>query len=151
MRLIPKILIIVCIVLIVIFATVTGLSQPKEQISPSDTISSDQIQLTNKGIYLNIPDAIIVSYRDTNSMDPLLDYGANGIEIPLTPEIDLNVGDIVSYNASWNDTLISHRIIDINKDEMGVYYTLKGDNNSIEDPEKVRRDQIKYKLIGVLY
>ena len=84
-------------------------------------------------------------------MDPTLDEGANGIEIPVSEATELNIGDIVSYQASWNETLISHRIIDIQEDEQGIYYTLKGDNNSTIDPEKVRQNQIKYKLIGVIY
>jgi len=137
-------------IILIIFLSFT-LAKTEEQISPSNTIDRSQILISDTQIQINIENAILVSYNNTNSMDPILDTEANGIEIPVTDETELNIGDIVSYKADWNETLISHRIIDIQEDEQGIFYTIKGDNNSSEDPGKVRRDQIEYKLIGVLY
>ncbi|MAG78521.1 hypothetical protein CL616_04110 [archaeon] len=138
------------LIILLTISTLASYSTP-EQISPSDTLSKEQIKVTENTIQIDIPNAILVTYSNTNSMDPLLDSGANGIEIPVTESTELNIGDIVSYEAYWNETLVSHRIIDIEQDEQGTYYILKGDNNSSEDPGKVRHEQIKYKLIGVLY
>ena len=149
MRLFIQILVIISIILIVLL-TFT-LAKTEEQISPSNTIDRSQITITEDNIQISIEDAILVSYNNTNSMDPILDSEANGIEIPITESTELNIGDIVSYQADWNETLVSHRIIDIQEDEQGIFYTLKGDNNSSEDPGKVRIEQIEYKLIGVLY
>ena len=46
---------------------------------------------------------------------------------------------------------IGHRIISIGNDEEGTYYIMKGDNNQVQDPYKVRFSNIKYILIGVFY
>ena len=150
MRLISKILTIVSLIILITTAVlaVNYETNTKNVISPSDTITTDQIKITEKGILIDVPDAILVSYKDTNSMDPLLDIEANGIEIPVTENTELQIGDIVSYKATWNETLVSHRIIDIQEDGT---YILKGDNNTSQDPYSVTRDQIKYKLIGVFY
>lgn len=151
MRLFTNILIFVTVILIIFLTIVVAQKEPNEQFSPSDTLNSDQIYIQNDQVIINIEDAILVAYNDTNSMDPILDIEANGIEIPVTEDTILQIGDIVSYETTWNETLVSHRIIDISEDEEGTYYTLKGDNNSSEDPGKIRLEQIKYKLIGVLY
>jgi signal peptidase I len=148
MRLFIQISVIVSIALIILLSLTLATD---EQISPSNTIERSQIQVNETNIQINIEDAVLVSYNNTNSMDPILDEEANGIEIPVTDSTEIQIGDIVSYQADWNETLISHRIIDIEEDDQGIFYTLKGDNNSSADPGKVRIDQIQYKLIGVIY
>ena len=44
-----------------------------------------------------------------------------------------------------------HRIININTDENGKYYTLQGDNNYFPDSDKVRFNQTSLKIVGVMY
>ncbi len=122
-----------------------------DRLSPSDTIKLDQIKVYNNKVILEIPGAIWTQYEATRSMDPLLDKGANGLEVPVTSEKQLHEGDIVSYKSNWNDTLIIHRIVKIGEDGQGTYYVLKGDNNETSDPGKVRLGQIKYKLIAIIY
>jgi len=154
MRLITKILIIVAVFLVAISAALVFANNPsdtRDVSSPSDTVQNNQIKVTDEGILVTLPGAILVAYNDTNSMDPVMDAGANGIEIPVTEDTILEVGDIVSYNASWNKTLVSHRIIEIGEDNKGTYYLLKGDNNTVGDPGKVRLEDIKYKLIMIIY
>ena len=139
-------------IIALIFVTlIIASSNTYDQISPSDTIQESQIIISEDGVYINIENATWVSYSNTNSMDPVLDSTANGIEIPVTASTTLEVGDIVSYEAKWNQTLVSHRIVEISEDEEGVYYILKGDNNSTQDSNKVRFEQIKYKLIAIIY
>ena len=145
-----KKLILPIIALIFLTLFITS-SYTYDQISPSDTIQANQITISEDGVYINIENATWVSYSNTNSMDPIIDSTANGIEIPVTEETELKVGDIVSYKANWNENLVSHRIIEINEDEDGTYYILKGDNNSTQDPNKVRKEQIQYKLIAIIY
>jgi len=143
---------IVLPIIALIFVTlIIASSYTYDQVSPSDTVQSNQIMITEEGVYINIENATWVNYSDTNSMDPVIDSTANGIEIPVTENTELQVGDIVSYEADWNKTLVSHRIVEISEDEDGIYYTLKGDNNSTQDPNKVRREQIQYKLIAIIY
>lgn len=146
-----KKLILPLILVLLLMIIVMSSFQPNEQSSPSDTIQQNQILINEEGVFIQIQDAIWVKYSDSDSMDPLIDTTANGIEIPVTEDTNLEVGDIVSYEAEWNDNLVSHRIIESGTDSQGEYYILKGDNNLTQDPDKVRKDQIKYKLIAIIY
>ena len=47
--------------------------------SPSDWVKEDQIEINNQFVTLEVQDATLATYTDTNSMDPVLDYGAVGI------------------------------------------------------------------------
>ena len=84
-------------------------------------------------------------------MDPFLDTEANGIEIIPQSEKDIIIGDIITYQPAWTDKLVVHRVIQIGEDENGWYAYAKGDNSSAIDPGKIRFEQVKYILIGVLY
>ncbi len=60
---------------------------------------------------------------------------------------DVQVGDVVVYDAAWFDQPVIHRIIgtaDINGSTM---YVIKGDNNDSPDPYYVNADQIKEKVV----
>ncbi len=144
--------ILVTITLVVIVATlVVALDTPQEKTSPYDRIREDQIHVYKDKIVIDISDASWASYTDTNSMDPILDFGANGLELIPESEDNLFVGDIVAYESKITSDLIVHRIIEIKYDDEGKYFVLKGDNNKTSDPEKVRFSQIKYVLIGIIY
>lgn len=122
-----------------------------ERNSPSDWVKEDNIFVFDDKIVINIEDATWTAYADTNSMDPFIDEGANGLEItPKNPE-DLQVGDVISYISTLDNAFVAHRIVKIGYDGDGWYAITKGDNNSIADPEKIRFNQIKYVLIGVIY
>ncbi len=120
-----------------------------ERPSPYDHIKENQIVVYDNYVIIKIPGVSWTSYTDTNSMDPVLDKESNGLEIEPKEPKDIHIGDIVAYESQ--DSLIVHRIIDIKEDSEGIYYVLKGDNSPIEDPEKVRFEQIKYLLVGVIY
>ena len=123
----------------------------KEVLSPSDSIAENQISVYDDKVVINVKDAYWAEYSDTNSMDPTIDREAKGIEIVPKSENELKVGDIVSYEMYNDDGLIVHRIVGIGSDNLGTYYTMKGDNNSSVDPGKVRFSQIKYKTIMIIY
>ena len=60
---------------------------------------------------------------------------------------DVQVGDVVVYDAAWFNQPVIHRIIgtaDINGSTM---YLIKGDNNKSPDPYYVSKDQIKEKVV----
>ncbi len=69
-----------------------------EVISPNDWIKERQIKIYKEKVVIEIPNATLARYADTNSMDPLLDENSNGIEIiPSSPE-QIFPGDIVTYD-----------------------------------------------------
>ena len=129
-------------------AAVNGKSVEKN--SPGDHIKENQIKVYNNKVELDIQNAIWSRFTDTNSMDPFLDSGSNGIEIIPSDVSEIKIGDIISY-ASAEGGIVVHRVIEINEDEQGTYFIVKGDNNRIQDDEKVRFNQIKGILVGIIY
>lgn len=125
------------------------LGQATERPSPHNHISEDNIVVYDNKVVIYIQGVSWTGYEDTNSMDPVLDAEANGLEIvPDSPE-NIYIGDIVAYETP--DGLVVHRVVEKGEDEEGIYFILKGDNNSSPDPEKIRFDQIKYLLVGIIY
>ena len=60
---------------------------------------------------------------------------------------DVQIGDVVVYDAQWFDQPVIHRIIDI-KDVNGTkMFKIKGDNNNASDPYYVTPSQIKEKVV----
>ena len=132
-------------------ARLLGISSPPERAGPGDRISEDQILVSNERVLINIQGADWATFTDTNSMDPVIDAGANAIEVaPRSPE-DVQVGDIVAYESKYAEGTIIHRVVAKGEDEQGVYYTIKGDNNSAPDPGKVRFEQIKRVVVAIIY
>lgn len=122
-----------------------------EVYSPSDWVSESQIHVYSDSIKLDIKDAVWSNFADTNSMDPFLDANSNGIEIKPESAEKIQVGDIISYRSDYADGIIIHRIIEKSVDENGIYFKVKGDNNSLKDPGKIRFEQIEGVLIGIIY
>lgn len=63
------------------------------------------------------------------------------------PYTDVSVGDVVVYDAVWYEEPVIHRVIDIQSINGSTYYTIKGDNNEVEDPYLVTPEQITKKVI----
>ncbi len=122
--------------------------------SPSDWVKEDQIKVYEDKIILELSDVTYASFTNTNSMDPLIDETANGIEImPNSPE-EIQVGDIISYRYQGyfnEESFILHRVISIDEDEEGIYYTVQGDNNLQPDSTKVRFSDVTGVLVAVIY
>ncbi|MFA5060709.1 MAG: signal peptidase I [Candidatus Pacearchaeota archaeon] len=142
-----------CVLLFYIFSILnlniplTGLTI-KENLSPSNRITNDDILVYNDKIVLKIPNITISNYADTGSMKPFLDENTNGIKIVPKSPSDIQVGDIISFRSSGK--LIVHRVIEKGIDEKGVYFLTKGDNNQLNDG-KVRFEDVEYITIGVLW
>ena len=121
----------------------------REKISPGDHILTEQIHVYKTRVVLDINNTRFSKFTNTNSMDPLLDSGHNGIElVPTSPE-QISVGDIISYN--YGKSIMLHRVIQISSDEKGWYCRTRGDNNELPDPVKVRYDQIVGILVALIY
>ena len=77
----------------------------RNQLSPSDTIKENEIKVYPEDNEIIIPlpeDAVLTTYTDTKSMDPVFDKGANGIEIPVTSETILQAGAEVGRQSAAN-------------------------------------------------
>ncbi len=126
------------------------IEKPLELASPSDHIEEDQINVYDEYIVLDIEDAIWTGFTDTNSMDPIMDASANGIEIVPETGDEIEIGDIISYETIEGSVVV-HRVIDIQTDSQGIYFTVKGDNNPVEDEEKVRFNQVRGIVVAIIY
>lgn len=120
-----------------------------EIMSPGDHISEEEIKVYGSEVVLDIENAYWSSFTDTNSMDPVLDVHANGIEIKPESEDDIHVGDMISYKT--DSGFVIHRVIEIKSDNNGIYYVVKGDNNPFADPVKVRFADVQGILVAVVY
>jgi hypothetical protein len=119
--------------------------------SPANRVPEDQILVTNEKVVLNIKGAEWASFTDTNSMDPVIDAGAHAIELIPSSEDDIQVGDIVAYESEYAEGTIIHRVVFKAQDENGTYFILKGDNNPINDPGRIRFSQIKRVVVAIIY
>lgn len=60
---------------------------------------------------------------------------------------DVQIGDVVVYDAKWFDQPVIHRVIDIKDVNGTTMYKIKGDNNNSPDPYYVTPSQIKEKVV----
>ncbi|MBI4738586.1 signal peptidase I [Candidatus Woesearchaeota archaeon] len=133
------------------FFSYSGLRKAPERLSPADHISESQIHVYSDKVVLDISKASWAQFADTDSMDPLLDKGANSIEIaPSKPE-EISVGDVISYQSKITNDVIVHRVIAKEVDDKGIYFLVKGDNNPAVDPQKVRFEDIRGIVVSVVY
>lgn len=122
-----------------------------EQNSPSDWIKEEQIRVYQDRIEIDLKDAVWAKFTNTNSMDPVLDETANAIEIiPTSPE-EIHPGDIVSYKSEYSDASIIHRVLETGYDDEGWFAIMKGDNNPLQDPGKVRFKQVRRVVVAIIY
>lgn len=91
--------------------------------------------------FLGIKTYTIIS----GSMDPEIKIG----DIVIVKEIekeDLKIGDVISYRQG--QSVVTHRIVDIQETEKGCIYKTKGDSNNVEDKTEVIFGLIEGKVIG---
>ncbi|MCL2157607.1 MAG: signal peptidase I [Methanobrevibacter sp.] len=62
---------------------------------------------------------------------------------------EVEVGDIVVYNATWFPNPVIHRVIDVSYENGTKYFTIQGDNNLVEDPELVSPSQITERVVKI--
>lgn len=119
--------------------------------SPYDRIKESQIKVYKDKVVIEIEDAQWASFEDTNSMDPVIDEGANAIQVVPKNYHDIHVGDIISYESEFAEGTFIHRVIKVGFDTDGWYCIAKGDNNPDLDPGKIRFSQIKKVVIAIIY
>ena len=122
-----------------------------ERLSPQDNLTEEQIHVYQDRVVIDLEGASWSRFTNTNSMDPVFDTGANGLEKAVDKPSDLSVGDIISFKHEDADGIMIHRIIETGNDDQGWYAITKGDNNPKADPGLVRFNQVQSVLVGVLY
>ena len=120
-----------------------------ERAGPQDRISESQIIVLDDRVEMRVDNPKWATFADTNSMDPVLDTGSNAIQIEPTHPQEIKIGDIITYNLDGRH--IIHRVVDIQQDAQGHYYTVKGDNNAGPDPVKVRFEDIERVVVAIIY
>ncbi|QUH23421.1 signal peptidase I [Methanobacterium alkalithermotolerans] len=93
----------------------------------------------------------------SGSMEPVFHRGdiviiqkSNFLGIQEFDPAQLNVGEIVIYNATWFPEPVIHRIIDVRTDGEGrKFYVTQGDNNPTPDQGPVYPEQVKSRVITV--
>ena len=125
------------------------LKDTSEQASPADRIKESQIFVYSDEVIIKIDNPVWSTFTDTNSMDPVLDAGANAIQIVPKSVTEIQVGDIISYDTSIGTVI--HRVIEMGYDDEGWFAIAKGDNNAEPDPDKIRFEKIKRVVVAIIY
>lgn len=68
------------------------------------------------------------------------------IVIKKCSEDEIQKGDIITYKKE-DGSIVTHRIVKINKENGQNVYTTKGDNNEVEDDEKIKHEQVHGKYL----
>tara|TARA_Y100000034_G_scaffold21311_2_gene24541 strand:+ start:2335 stop:2823 length:489 start_codon:yes stop_codon:yes gene_type:complete len=122
-----------------------------EKPSPYNHIPEKDIIVASDRVIIKVNDPRWATFADSNSMDPVFDIGANTIQIMPNKTKDIHVGDIISYKSKYAEGTIIHRVVEIGEDNDGWFAELKGDNNLLKDPGKIRFSQIKSLTIAIVY
>lgn len=96
----------------------------------------------------------ILGYKNyiivSGSMEPTIMTG-DSIFVKEVPQNEIKINDIISFQDG--NIITTHRIIKIEEESGIKKYTTKGDNNNIEDKEKITYDKIEgkyqFKINGV--
>ena len=83
----------------------------------------------------------------TDSMEPTIKQG-DAIITKKAKEKDLKEGDIITFNR--DNESITHRILTVDKEEDKILYVTKGDNNNVEDKQKVSFNDVEGKQVIVM-
>ncbi|HLR63588.1 MAG TPA: signal peptidase I [Lentibacillus sp.] len=83
----------------------------------------------------------------SGSMEPSIQTGSLIAIETIHDKSKLEKGDVITFRKN-EDMLVTHRIIDVNKDPSGVSYQTKGDNNDGPDPEPVMAQNVVGKYSG---
>lgn len=117
------------------------------------------INLKEIAIYVVLIIAVLILAQHLNvvvsgSMEPVMYRGdivvleqANILGFHEFSPNDVEVGDIVVYNAAWHEGPVIHRVINIAEINGSTVFEIKGDNNDVSDPYWVTKSQIKSRVL----
>ena len=87
-----------------------------------------------------------IFYVLTESMVPVINSGDFVSGIPVDYE-DVKIGDIVTYKNRSKEITICHRVVELTEEGL----VLKGDNNVGADTEKVREEDVGYRIVTIFH
>jgi len=118
-------------------------------VSPTDKIRPEEVKVYPDKTVIERPNIIWAKIKDTHSMEPILTSDSISLEVKPSSPMEISVGDIITYMR--DKIVIIHRVVNTGYDSDGWFAVTKGDNNQDTDPLKVRFEQIKGVVIGILY
>lgn len=119
------------------------------------------IDLKEIAIYIVLIIAVLIVAQHLNvvvsgSMEPVMYRGdivvlqqANLLGFHEFDSADIQVGDIVVYDAHWHEGPVIHRVIEIGQINGTTVFKIKGDNNDVADPYYVTEGQIKSRVVTI--
>ncbi len=117
------------------------------------------INLKEIAVYVVLIIAVLLVAQHLNvvvsgSMEPVMYRGdivvlqqANLLGFHEFETSDIQVGDIVVYDAAWHEGPVIHRVIEIGEINGTTVYKIKGDNNNAPDPYYVTEGQIISRVV----
>ena len=144
-----------------------GVRVTRDKPSPSDIVKPEAINyddatgiltidFTKTNIpFKKVPKLWIPSIPDTNSMDPVFDYGHSNLLLSgqdaedhqrLVEFMARHPGNIAVYQPQN----IIHRVVEIGGDDQGRFFKFRGDNNFRDDPYKIRDANISHLYAGTI-
>ncbi|WP_295615555.1 signal peptidase I [uncultured Methanobrevibacter sp.] len=112
-------------------------------------------------VYIILIAVVLIAAQHLNvvvsgSMEPVMYRGdivvlekANLLGLQEFNPEDVQVGDIVVYNAAWHKEPVIHRVIKIGQINGTTVYEIKGDNNNAPDPYYVTPSQITSRVVTI--
>ncbi len=119
--------------------------------SPADRISYETIAIDSSKATVRSHNIRKWFIYDTNSMVPVMDVGSTVLTVEPKSFDDISIGDIIFFKVDEYDAKIVHRVIRTSYDRFSPYYVTKGDNNLVEDPFRVRFEDVEGVVIGIIY
>jgi hydroxyethylthiazole kinase-like sugar kinase family protein len=117
---------------------------------PKDRVTEQNIRVSGNNVVIYVGEGpVIGEIAGTGSMLPSLTAYSSVIELIPQKSEEIELGDIIAYKL--NEETIIHRVIGIGTDEKGWYALTKGDNIPKPDTDKVRFEQIKRVVVGIIY
>lgn len=118
-------------------------------IGPKPRVSIANLTLSKDSAIINVDNLIPGIIAPTQSMSPTLEEDMIVLEKRPLSSSEIAVGDIIVYE--FKGSRIIHRVIALGEDDIGWYAILKGDNNPAPDPQKVRFEQVRGIVVGIIY
>lgn len=121
--------------------------EKREEDSPVNLLVSSLVSIIiiwfSVGVFPVYPSVVA-----TGSMEPLIKPGDVILVEKVKPGFSYKIGDIIQFRQ--DNILISHRIVEIVKEEKSLGYQTKGDNNSGVDSQIVKPEDVKGRVLHVI-